>query len=44
MRPTRAEEGEILTRLAMRFGKFPDEVATRPWSLLRKWWDWSGGI
>lgn len=30
----------MLVSIALRFGKLPDEVATRPWSMLMQWWDW----
>jgi hypothetical protein len=28
----------VLVRLALRFGKLPDEIATRRWSVLKQWW------
>jgi hypothetical protein len=31
-----------LDALAARYGKMPDEIATRPWSTLMKWCAWAG--
>jgi len=30
-----------LDALAQRYGKMPDEIATRPWSVLLKWLGWA---
>jgi hypothetical protein len=32
-----------LVALGNLFGKFPDEVAARPWSVLNDWWDAAHG-
>lgn len=38
------DAGPRLVMLARMFGKLPDEVATRPWSVLNRWLAWAGEV